>query len=454
MEEWPAKGDYFLNSIKYQEAAHPELDANEKAEFATRLFASEEAAAQGLVRAKDHPDLAAWVKANEKPLDLVVKASRCRGFFVPCVSFADPPEFQDVLMRFYLAKSRDLARGLLYRSMLKAGEGDFDGASAGILALHRFARVLPHDATVIEYLVALSIDRMASDGDQRLTKAGESLTAAAARKHLLALESLPAFPAPVVTFDRGERFMGLAFFMAVAREGLNEPLARLEGQVAAFMDPNETGDYRVPDIDLDFDQVLRDEIKLGDRLLAAGKQTTFAQRRAAFAKLNEGEGILDEVKAVVKENPGWFVYRKRLKAVIEKVGTTDRKKLTKAVSQVISWSDFFSPEKVFELGDRARAFSELGKTSLALAAYKAEKGDFPGTLEALVPGYLKAIPTDVFTDKPLILKRDGKACIVYSVGPNMKDDGGRQSYAATKPAEGPPFALPQEEEDDIAVRVE
>ena len=38
--------------------------------------------------------------------------------------------------------------------------------------------------------------------------------------------------------------------------------------------------------------------------------------------------------------------------------------------------------------------------------------------------YVKAIPKDLFTDKPLIYSRKGKGYILYSLGPNMKDDGG------------------------------
>ena len=47
------------------------------------------------------------------------------------------------------------------------------------------------------------------------------------------------------------------------------------------------------------------------------------------------------------------------------------------------------------------------------------------TLNELVPGYLPSVPLDPFDHKPLryILKA-GNKWIVYSVGPNQKDEGG------------------------------
>ncbi len=62
----------------------------------------------------------------------------------------------------------------------------------------------------------------------------------------------------------------------------------------------------------------------------------------------------------------------------------------------------------------------------AIEAYRLEHGQYPRSLDALVDGkYISRVPTDPFTDgKPFIYRRSGKKYIVYSVGPNMKDDGG------------------------------
>ena len=66
------------------------------------------------------------------------------------------------------------------------------------------------------------------------------------------------------------------------------------------------------------------------------------------------------------------------------------------------------------------------KILLALQLYRTEEGHFPGSLNELVPEYLKEIPPDRFaSDGKFIYKKDGKSISLYSVGPDGVDDGGK-----------------------------
>ncbi len=62
------------------------------------------------------------------------------------------------------------------------------------------------------------------------------------------------------------------------------------------------------------------------------------------------------------------------------------------------------------------------RTILALRAYQLAHGQLPSDLNALVPEYLETLPVDDFNGRPLHYAPDRK--IVYSVGQNLKDDGG------------------------------
>lgn len=68
------------------------------------------------------------------------------------------------------------------------------------------------------------------------------------------------------------------------------------------------------------------------------------------------------------------------------------------------------------------------RTGLACRVYKSRTGEYPEDLKTLVPGLLTAVPVDPFTGKPLVYRREGKGFIVYSVGSNLKDDGGRSTW--------------------------
>jgi hypothetical protein len=81
---------------------------------------------------------------------------------------------------------------------------------------------------------------------------------------------------------------------------------------------------------------------------------------------------------------------------------------------------------------------------LACRIFKSRTGEYPDGLDALVPDILSELPVDPFTGKPLVYRREGKGFIVYSLGSNLKDDGGRSTWEITQ--------LVMEKDDDWAWR--
>jgi hypothetical protein len=84
------------------------------------------------------------------------------------------------------------------------------------------------------------------------------------------------------------------------------------------------------------------------------------------------------------------------------------------------------------------------KTGLACKIYRNQYKRFPEKLDALVPEILDKVPIDPFTDKPLVYKLTADEVLIYSLGSNEKDDGGRQTYNLTQ--------LVAEKDDDWAWR--
>lgn len=69
--------------------------------------------------------------------------------------------------------------------------------------------------------------------------------------------------------------------------------------------------------------------------------------------------------------------------------------------------------------------NRLLATALALRAYKLDHGSYPPALAALVPAYLPSIPNDPFTAGPLRYRTTANDYVLYSVGPDGIDDGGK-----------------------------
>lgn len=73
---------------------------------------------------------------------------------------------------------------------------------------------------------------------------------------------------------------------------------------------------------------------------------------------------------------------------------------------------------------RYSASLDVARTALALVLYQKTHGSYPDRLDNIAPDFINAIPVDTFSGKSLVYKKSGKGFILYSLGPNMKDDHG------------------------------
>ena len=61
---------------------------------------------------------------------------------------------------------------------------------------------------------------------------------------------------------------------------------------------------------------------------------------------------------------------------------------------------------------------------LAVERYRRATNRWPKALTDLVPAYLAKVPIDPFDGAPLRYRRLGDGLVIYSVGPDGKDNGG------------------------------
>jgi hypothetical protein len=68
------------------------------------------------------------------------------------------------------------------------------------------------------------------------------------------------------------------------------------------------------------------------------------------------------------------------------------------------------------------------RTKLAIERYEREHGEYPEKLESLVPRFLASIDVDPVSQGVLGYRRDGEGrpYVLYSMGLDGRDDGGRQ----------------------------
>ena len=91
--------------------------------------------------------------------------------------------------------------------------------------------------------------------------------------------------------------------------------------------------------------------------------------------------------------------------------------------------------RVSEIMYRGKMGHESTLTVLALKRWRLEKDAYPQTLgELIAGGFLKELPLDPYSDKPLVYRKTDDDFILYSVGPNFKDDQGQVAMEHGRPA--------------------
>jgi hypothetical protein len=80
--------------------------------------------------------------------------------------------------------------------------------------------------------------------------------------------------------------------------------------------------------------------------------------------------------------------------------------------------------RTLESAATAESRRDMARVALAILGYREKNGQFPEELDDLVPDFIATVPLDRFDGKPMKLKRTDRDLVVYSIGPDMIDNGG------------------------------
>jgi hypothetical protein len=420
----PERGQYCIGRGQYV-AEHLKLETRKEA---NEVYAQLKRAKLRPWTAKQYPHVASWLKANEKPLSLTLEAARRSHYFLPRVPKGDDGLSGTVLPS--ISTCRELANALAARAMLRVGEGRYDEAWQDLLTCHRLGRLVARGGFFIEVVVGITIDMGARRADLAYLERAK-LSTQQLKDRLRDLERLPPLPAGADTVDFGERCLFLDTLMTVVRDGPRalERLSRLANFEFEPVKPRpiEPAVKRAFE-QVDWDRALRNANQLYDRMAAAMRLKGRAERAKRLDRiLGEVKGL--KAKALTVEELG---------KLLSGPGQTPETRgkligdfllsLPSAVPNVsIAW-------------DRQEQTQRNLHLAFALAAYRKDHGRYPAKLEALAPKYLPQVPQDLFSGKGLIYRPTEKGYLLYSVGPNGKDEQGR-SWDSNPPG------------DDVAVRM-
>jgi hypothetical protein len=356
---------------------------------------------------RDLPLVAEWLKANEKPLDIVVAATRRTACYLPLTETKEPGL---IGVQFAcLQGSRAAARLLVARAMLEIGERKIAEAEQDLLACHRLGRLYGRTPFTIPALVAIAIDSTACQGDARLIESG-GLSAARALTYQRQLRQLAPLPSMANVIGTSERYLFLDTVSQLARERV-APAEALGLLGSLFPKPIEKAFSHRSAINWNDALVFGNE--QFDKAVAAARHPTVPQRKKGLEQLNQ------ELRKMMSE------LRDPEKFTASFVAAVAHRDLGRLMGKMLMVMLMPALEPALEAENRAHTRELLGQLGFALAAYHAEHDGYPDSLNALAPKYISRIPHDLYTEGPLHYRREGAGCLLYSVGANGVDDGGR-----------------------------
>jgi hypothetical protein len=272
--------------------------------------------------------------------------------------------------------ARGAARLLAADAAIRAHDGDLDGALDSCRAVLNVSRSIGDEPFLISQLVRVAIDALALNAARRVLGQGEPSEGALARLQSLLSDELaqPLF----LWAMKGERAASSEMLRRIGSGGVaGSPLSKAA------------------------------------RFLPAG---TFDHQRAlALEWMNEAVAI---ARRPASEQPQlWAAWQ----ASIDRVSHSQFGRLTSMPAlEVIPATSTAS--LAF-----ARAQCDLGATVILVAAerHRLKTGKWPASISAIDRTILPSAPLDTFSGQPLGLEHHEGKFVVYSIGPNLRDEHGK-----------------------------
>jgi hypothetical protein len=317
--------------------------------------------------------IAQHLEANKKAFELLHEAAGIEECRYP----VDMTDGHAVLLP-HLDKTNHIARLLRLEALHHAQRGEGEQAADSMAALLGLGRSLANEPILISYLVEHACD----------TRAVKSL------EETLSIIALPEgqIVEPAAALEQAENaeamrraFVGEACSMHGAFQKAAGELGAYRG-VPGIPRPLTVLYSTTGLLDLDDAaclKIMRDVIEASEKPLI--------ERLQAMRSI--------DVEKRVENLPSYCILTKTLMPESEHAGEEDA---------------------------RHAAQLRAARTALAVERYRRTRGPLPQKLDDLVPEFMDAIPIDPFDGKPMRYNKLERGYVVYCIGPDGDDDGGKE----------------------------
>jgi hypothetical protein len=345
--------------------------------------------------------IGAWVKQNDAAWREFTAGSDKSYCYRPYT--ADPNGKERPLWSILLpplSPFRDMARLGMWRSRIERQRGQIQESIEDCIAIARAGSHWQGKGTHVEQLVGLAIGGLARDEILRLV--GEQELSASDLQNLQTrLSQIYPGGYPHINME-GEKL----FFMDIVQR--------------SFTDGGPGGGHLIPG---QWEELTDLSGSYSDR----ADKRHLVPLYTALSMIHAGR---DET--IARGNELYDLQAKMAKMTPYRRDACDLKMPDEVLASIPKYRYFLiqtvlpASSRVSEIAYRGKMQHESALTVLALKRWRLEKDAYPQTLDELIAGgFLKELPLDPYSDKPLVYKKTDDNFILYSVGPNFKDDQGQ-----------------------------
>lgn len=413
------QGDYFMTyhqfacqeekKIKKRNLTFQEINA-----ATDKIDEQFDNAGKGAWTREKFPAIAQWIEASNKPLELVRKATLRPRYYHPLVNSSDNAEHAGPLVAVLLPQvqsARSFARVLMVRSLLGLGEGNIEQCTEDILTIRRLGNHIAQGATLVEQLVGIAIVGIAQNLEQKVALSGKLST-----KQLLDYRTKMRKTAiksnMLRSFSQCERFMYLDSVQQVMKGGM-ESMNLLAGIAGASKKKTRMQDMldNVISSSIDWSVTMKEGNQLYDKYekQLSNDEDWIAQDKV-LVKMEK------EIKELAVETSDFSAGLKALLGGPEYRGKMMGKVFVGLLLPALRSASM--AEK------RAIVMDDLSFMVITAAAHKSESGEFPRSIADFSKHGTDDLPVDRYANDDYRYRVEGNGFVVYSVGPNQKDEDG------------------------------
>jgi hypothetical protein len=282
----------------------------------------------------------------------------------------------------YIQDARTFGNLLAYDVLLRAQDKDVDGALASCRGILNCGRSIGDEPTLISMLVRIALNALATKKVERALAQGEPSEAALS---VIQQEFADEAEQPLLLIGvRGER-------------GL------MDGALAAMQDG-----------------------ELDPRTFSA-----MSGGRSDYVALLRIPGMVKSIRAALLKYNNRFVEIAKL-PVEQQVARMEELRAAEQDLPQLARQIFAASIKTAAAFHQDQARLRCATVMVAVERYRVANNRWPDTLPELVPAYLPKVPLDPYDGAPLRYRRLSDGVVIYSVGADGKDNGGKLTDGRTR----------------------